>query len=668
MKTKIDLELLRELSADRALASRVLFKHRHPQESPEFHNEIMDLWRCADENVLIEAFRQGAKSTLSEEFIAMEAAFGNFHHLLLFCETYEKACERLAAIDYECRNNDDFLRPFGGKILAKKSNEDKMWFESGPFIRACGWEQEIRSYKYLTHRPDRAYLDDIENKERTRDPETVTVNMRKLYQELMPAMDKESPKIRFTQTPIASDCMVVRLREYRDWISRRFPICNGDIDSPHTKAAWSERYPMEWVKQKRDSYREVGMLPYFNTEYMLEAASSAVRPFEEKNLRFLDLSPASWLPRTAIYDPARSANATSSDRTGKVVVSKLGSRIIVHESNGEFWKPDQIIEDIFKTDARHNPDVVAVEQNSLNEWLMQPLRTKMLQMGRALHLKGLQAPQDRDKVGFIMGLQPFIEAGDLIMIGGRSAHTQLIAEILNFPSGKLDILNALAYSLRMFAGVPVYQDFCEQNIADAPEPRRGEKLHVVFNASSTETVCVALHRDGVHWAIARDFSFPGPVADAVSFCAKEVRATYPGCVLECYVTAESFEQAERFALVPSLRRLRFAPRPAEYINIARGTLADPIRMTVRGRRTLTVDRRATLSLNALAGAYKYPIDKGGRIAPTPEDGIPRIVAEGIESLVAFMLKGIQSDDLQGTNLATNPQGATYVSAIGNRRR
>jgi hypothetical protein len=95
-----DQALLRAISEDRALGSAMLFSHRHEYESPEFHVAIMDLWRCADEFVLIEAFREGAKTTLAEEFLTMEAAFGNFFYCVLFGETYAKACQKIEAMAY----------------------------------------------------------------------------------------------------------------------------------------------------------------------------------------------------------------------------------------------------------------------------------------------------------------------------------------------------------------------------------------------------------------------------------------------------------------------------------------------------------------------------------------------------------------------------------------
>src|SRR2546421_6687853 len=90
--------LLQAISNDRALGASMLFSHKHRNESPAFHIDVMDLWASRDEMVLIEAFREGAKTTLSEEFLLMEAAFKNFGYALIFGETYTKACQRIEAI------------------------------------------------------------------------------------------------------------------------------------------------------------------------------------------------------------------------------------------------------------------------------------------------------------------------------------------------------------------------------------------------------------------------------------------------------------------------------------------------------------------------------------------------------------------------------------------
>src|SRR5271154_1141966 len=359
---------LKAISEDRALGSAMVFPHRHPQASPSFHVEMMDLWRSQDEFVQIEAFRESAKSTLSEEFLLLEACYGNFGYCILLGETYTKACQRLEAIKHEAVKNMKLLTLFGRlKVAGNVWNENQIELSNGVMIEAHGWEEELRGFKWHDLRPDRAYLDDIENKAMVKDKIAVDLTMKKLYLELMPAMDKVKGKIRVTGTPLAEDCMITRLRASEDWTHRSYPICNGDIDDPRTEALWPERYPMDWIRKKRDQAERAGQLRGFLQEYMLMAIDSQDKPFEDRHIVSVAFDPAPWLPKTLIVDPARTTDIKKSDHTGRVVVSRLGSRIYVHASSGEFWKPDQIIEDCFETSARFRDATVAIEKNSLDE-------------------------------------------------------------------------------------------------------------------------------------------------------------------------------------------------------------------------------------------------------------------------------------------------------------
>ncbi len=662
-----DQALLRAISEDRALGSAMLFSHRHEFETPEFHVEIMDAWRSADEFVLIEAFREGAKTTLAEEFLLMEGAFGNFFYTVIFGETYSKACQKIEAISYEAKTNVKVRKLFG-EVLAKKPIENKIFFKSGSLIECAGWEQEVTGFKYHDRRPDRFYLDDVENEERVRDTAAVDSTLKKLYKEIIPAGDKTRLKVRVTETPRAADCLVTRLRTNPDWVTKSFPIVKAGqgIDDPGALSAWPEKYPIEWVRQRRDQFERVGMLRQFQQEYLLNVETSESKPFTEDMLRFVDLAPASWLPRVAIYDPARTANRASSCRYGKVVVSRLGTRLVVHESAGNFWKPDECRTDLFETHRRHRCAEIGIEKDSLDEYLLQPIRYEMIRRGEVIPLRALNAPQDRDKESFIMGLQPFFKAGDVILVGGRGMHQALVAEILNFPGGKVDVLNALAYALRMFAGQSVYEDFGESNLGPAPEVKSGTRITTCWNASPSEVVCAVLVRAARHWIVARDLAAGGPTQDAVRQVLAEVRTHYPRALIDAYVPAELHDAMTRIALVPALRAERLSPWRGEHVAVARGALADPLRTEIRGRRLLTVAKDAAMTLNALAAGYKYPVAATGKQAHEPEPGLSRLVAEALETAYAVLCRGFDDESRDG-HYATNPQGARYMTALPQRR-
>jgi hypothetical protein len=672
----VDTQLLAKVSADRAIGSALLFNHRHPQESPPFHVEMLDLWRAQDEFVLIEAFREAAKTTLAEEFLTMEGCFGNFHYWLLIGETYAKACQRLEAIDRECRTNVRLHHLFGGLVLSRKSIENRVWFKSGAMIEAVGWDQELQSFKNQAHRPDGAYLDDIENKERVRDKAAVDDGMRKFWLELVPALDKTRRRIRFAQTRRAEDCMVTRFAANPEWVYRAYPICDRDPDDPEAKSLWPQRYPIEWIRAEKRRYQSAGMLSEFLQSYMLQATNPAAKPFTDEMLKSIDISPYHWMPKYAIYDPGRTSHEKrtrehdKSDRYGKVVVSRLSSQILVHESAGHHWKPNELIEDMFATQEKHAPAKIGVEKNSLDDWIMQPIRLEMIKRGVALPLKALQAPQDRNKDDFIMGLQPFAQAGDVVLVGGRIAHPDLCTEWANFPKGGRDVMNALAYSLRMFSGSPIYEDFSGANIGEAPEPKQGETVYVGFSASPSESVAVAVVRETRRLCVAADFTCSGAVNDAAKTLAFEVHAAFPRANFQCYVPADVYDQGQRIPLVSGLRGAGITAYRAEHAAIARGCLSDRIRTQWRNARLLTVDRRATGTLNALAAGYCLAVERGGRMATEPEAGVSRLIAEALECLTSVLDRSINSGDgmlPKGANVAYTPSGAAFVTAHPTRR-
>lgn len=656
--------ILRQISDDRALASALLFSHRHRQTTPPFHVQVIDLWRSADEFVVIEAFREGAKTTLSEEFLLIEALFANFKYCLVFGETYTKACQRIEAMKHELATNQKIYQLFGdcGKKRCGTWSENKIVLPNGVAIEAHGWEEEIRGYKHLDMRPDRAYLDDIETRERVRDSETVNQNWKKLHMQLMPAMDKELGKIRMTGTPLADDCMIRRAAASEYWTHGFFPICDGDIDSPDAKATWGERYPMEWIREKRDHYASEGMLSSFMQEYMLQPSGAQGKPFTEDMLRFEDVSPTMYAPRIAIMDPARTVDIKKSDQTGRVVVSKIGTRIYIHESAAEYWQPDAIVEGAFDMSRRHDDAEVAIEKNSLDDWLLQPIRAHMLKTGQTLKLKVLNAPQDRDKAQFIMGLQSFFMAGDVVFVGGRSKHTQLISQLLNFPSGKRDALNALAYAPRVFSGVPVYGDFSQANIVSMYLLPRQAQLVLGVNATSTETTAVLCALDSRFLTVLADWVSPMMPNDAVPDIAMLVRAAYPGHRVTAWVPADVFDQVGRNPLITALKSSGWPAQRAEHTTMARSALSPMIRTEMRGRRMLMVDSGANHTLQALSQGYNWPVKSDGQRAADPERGPARTLIEALECLTMAIERADTANNLAKPN-AHNSLGTPYMSAL-----
>ena len=84
-----------------------------------------------------------------------------------------------------------------------------------------------------------------------------------------------------------------------------------------------------------------------------------------------------WEPVFAFYDPARTVKASSAT-TGWACWSWIRNRLVVWDGGAEFWKPDEMIDHMFKLHEEFSPVLIGVEQDGLHEFIMQPLRQEQL--------------------------------------------------------------------------------------------------------------------------------------------------------------------------------------------------------------------------------------------------------------------------------------------------
>jgi hypothetical protein len=662
--------MLEAFSRDRALACETVFRHRHVDETPGFHVSMHDAWRSADEFVLITAFREAGKSTTAEEFITLEACFQNFGYLILGGETYTKACQRLESIKYELSTNMKIYNLFGdmrgSKAKGQVWNEGMIELKNGVVIQAFGWEQEVRGWKHHDRRPDRCYLDDIETEERVRDMGAVDATMNKLYKQVLPAMDKKLRKIRVTGTPLADDCMVNRLKSKSHWTYFEFPICNGDPDDPKTVSNWESRYPMPWIRAERDRYAEMGLLSAFNQEYMLVAAQTVGKPFKEEYLVFEDVAPPVFMRRACLLDPARTTDVKNAE-SGHVEVGQLGSRFYVFESGGDSWQPSEQVDWIFDSSHRNEDCKVCVEADGLNDWLMEPVRKQSILRGNAVEIKAIFAPKDRDKVDFITGLQPYFKAGSIVFVGGRARHGKLVQQILNFPSGKKDVINALAFIQKAFAGRPVYPEFSAVNVLTDTVSGRNDQLALAVNADSRETVAALVSVSGVSKIVINDWASSMGPSDALRDIVALIKMLYPGKSLKVFIPAEVWDQQDRLPLLPAVRMMDLAPFRGGYASQCRGSLSLDIRTEWKGRRMFCVDRRATYTMNALSGDYAMQFERDGRQAGAPEVGTSRLIMEAIECLASALSSVQNASELPKDMPRGLTKGGTpYLTAMPRR--
>jgi len=653
-------DMITALAADRVLAHQVLFDHRHPDATPDFHVEIISLYCSTAMRVVIMAFRGGAKSSILEEFAILEAVFERCHNILILGNSYPRACERLQAIKHELETNEHILDLFGEQVGATW-NENKIVLKNGVVIQALGARQSLRGTRHLQWRPDLILGDDLEDEENAATEEARQKMLRWLLASVIPAMDPRG-RIRINGTPLDPKSLLEKLRILPDWESKVFPavLPASLIPDEWEESLWPTRFPLEKLKELWRTFSENGEATLFAQEYLCKAEDPATKLFQSRHIRINPVAPT-WAPTYLYCDPARTTRVRTSARTGYAVWSWVGGkRLYVHKALGAFHKPDEQVNTLFELNDRFQPILVGVEPDGLEEFIMQPLRTEQVRRGVTLPLaagRAIRAPKDKN--GFIGSLQPFFEAGEVEL----SPDCQdLVAELLAFPSGRKDVVNALAYALRMRPGRPIYEDFSPAHVADQPLTANHRRpAFLAVNATAGIFTGVLLQRLDGALRILGAWVHDGNAADGLDVVIPDA-ALLAGRPVITFAPSDRFDRYDPSGLIAAARRKNItirqgrAPKP--------DMLAPWLRRHLKGEPALSVSPDATWVINGMLGGYTRSMDTAGRISDQPESNQYACLIQGLEALVGEFdaVSQIEGDDDSAINWQYTGNGRRFISA------
>lgn len=649
-------QALLDLSKDRRLAHSVLFKHRHPLETPPFHGEMIDDFHGPIQKLVDEAFRGGGKSTIGEEGTCLGALYNDFFNCVIVSSTEKRAGERLEAIKHEIENNDLLIELFGAQV-GSIWQAQKIVLQNGVCIQALGVGQAVRGIKHHQFRPDMLWIDDIEDEESVKTPEACHERLKWLYSTLLPVCAKDA-RIRVTGNRLSPDAVVTKLAEDPSWISRRYPISYVDIETAEEKATWPEFRDMDWVRTTRAEYERLGLDQAWASEFMCEAISQAVKPFKVDDYRVVPRV-RTWEPVYVMYDPAKTTkNLRHQSHTAKVAFSWIGHKIVVWDGWARPIPPSELIDDIFLTDREFSPVAIKVEENGLEEWLNEPLRIEQERRKIFLpHLGAERAPRDKD--AFIRSLQPWFSSNQVEFakdIG--EARSQLI----NYPSGRKDWLNVLAYALRLRPGDPIYEGFSQENIADDLEANYRSKRYLCLNADGACVTAALVQFDGTLSVIA-DWILSGDAHQCVETICR--LASLVGGAIDIVVPPKEADQFKAKGLIAALVRIPKSYRVGFTPETGRAEIRDFIALRT-SRPLLQVSTQATWTLRAFSGGYHRKQKGPGSMDGIPEPGAYATLMEAIESFAAIMRVGVEDTPNISGHMRTGRDGRRYHALIGDR--
>jgi hypothetical protein len=632
-------------------AHRTLFEHRHPNETPDFHFEIIRDLHGESRRILLLAFRGAAKSTLAEEAITIGACWRRFRNHIIIGESATRACERLASVKHELDFN-PYIRAIFGDLHGPVWNEDKIVLNNGVVIQAFGRGQSLRGTKHDDQRPDCCLIDDIEDEESVSSPEQREKTRLWLMRTLIPALAPDA-KVHILANLLDPDCLAAWLEKNGGWTVHRYPWEYIDA-AGERQATWPSRFPLHHIDFRKDEFFKAGMLNEYMQEYMVEAVDPSTRVFTRSMFKIEPIV-RTWHPTYAMYDPARTVKASSA-HTGKVVFSWVGTKLIVWDASGELWMPDKIIEDIFQTWEEYQPIKIGIEKEGLEEFILQPLRAEQTRRQQIIPVTTLPAPVG--KLAFIRSLQPFFVSGEVTFAKELPTLQQ---QLLSFPTGRIDVPNALAYALRMRPGLAIYDNFGFNNVQDDLDVQRNTTCYLAVNATRLYTTGVMVQQVGGMFRVVASYVREGEPGNSFQELITAAKL-FSGGKVTCYAPAEHWGQYDSIGLRSVATRVGVRLNSGGSVAVGREETRRRLESLAHGQPALVVSSGASWALNAFAGGYAASIVKSGPVSGAAEEGVYKVLMEGFEAFMAVAGHSLGTGDERPNYAIDGASGRRYLTA------
>ena len=657
MATDLETALF-EFAADPWFAHEIIYSHK--LKSAPFHEDMVRLYWQNHPRKVFKCFRGAAKSTRAEEAIALQAQMKRFNYYVILGANEDRACDRLMTVKYHLETNENLINLFGpGKGPVWQAT--RIVLPNGVCIDAIGAGQSLLGMKYLEDRPQGAFADDLEEMSRYLDnvstPEKRRELAKWLYGSFLPALSKD-PVFQMAGTSWHQESLIETASRSPDFLSLTVPVEHLD-EAGERISSWPDRYSLADIDKLRKEYEDANQHEVYAQQYMCVAVAPESRSFKQEMFRFDEGRVRTWEPCYVIYDPARTATAASC-ATGKIVASWVGNRLLVWEAKALFILPDELIEDVFKSDDDYGPIAIGVEETGLNQFVLQPLRASQVSRGHPVPIRPLNPPRGPGKENFILRLQPLFAAGEVIFCGQRQSFDGIVKELLGFPYGLKDTINALAYMMEIKPGVPIYGEFGQENVFGGDRMLGRGAFYLCLNSDSSQTCGVLVEARSGKCGVIADWLESGDGGNVIPGMAASARAI-SGHAPICYAPKNHFQKYDAIGLRAAAHSAGLRLMQGGGLIEGRGELRR-LMTIMRGQQPLfQVSKEATWTLRAMTGGYAREPDKTEAMP-----GGYRLIGEALESFAAVLAMGALDNDGEVVYAETK-DGRRYISAAQQHR-
>jgi len=233
----------------------------------------------------------------------------------------------------------------------------------------------------------------------------------------------------------------------------------------------------------------------------------------------------------------------------------------------------------------------------------------------------------------------------------------LVDQLLSYPTGDIDAPNALAYALSLRPGSPIYENFSVEHTADTLLVDRSKPVWLACNATRGLVALALVQSFSGRIRIIADAVLDGDLSETVPLMFRDM-AMLARSPMTAVCPPEHWQQYTNVGLVQALQKIPVTVERGGKPEKGREILRNEFGRLVRDEPAIRVSQAAPRVLNALAGGYAIGFDKRGVLTGETEEGIYRVMMEGIESCLSWREYAEEVD--AGANYAYTDDGRRYL--------
>jgi len=410
--------------------------------TPLFHYKMVDYYLNDGSSYIkaIKAFRGSAKTTNSCYLALHRIEEKDSYYTLIVSDTMTQAESIVADISSMVRDSNvpyQIIRDVVGELQLRYKGKDY-------YIVAKGAGSSLRGIKRNRKRPDLIILDDIINDEICQNKLRIDRLNRWFFKALLPSLHP-SGSVWAVGTPLSQNDLFMLL--CNNYGSLNIPI-HHDM-----KSNWKDRFSDEWIKSKKDEYKNNGMIREWKQEYELILTDDESRIFDVSKIKTIDESSidANDFTWFITLDGAFSEK-DSADYSAFIVngIDRLGNWFIYpFQMRGV---PQNVVDKLFELVQKFNVNIVGIEKGQFLLSMKRDIETKQLDYQQYFSVEELST--SGSKLARIKALSSVINSGLVTIIDTGEPAETLIEQIslvdnISINSTHDDLVDALAQQLQL---------------------------------------------------------------------------------------------------------------------------------------------------------------------------------------------------------------------------